>query len=177
MTKPVEIIVKAVDKASKDLKNIDKTLENFKKRTEKSAKPFKDLASGIGNIGIQAAMVAAPLVAMGIAAKKAFEFGQRGAEVAQTSESFDLLIEKVGATPNLLEELRAASRGTISDMSLMSSTATLLAGASGDLGTALANSTPKLMEIAKAANKLNPSLGDTRTDGSYPNCQSCANCG
>ena len=38
---------------------------------------------------------------------------------------------------------------------------TLLAGASGELGTSLANATPRLMEIAKAANKLNPALGST----------------
>ena len=46
-------------------------------------------------------------------------------------------------------------------MKLMSATSTLLAGTSGDLATALGNATPQLLEIAKAANKLNPSLGDT----------------
>jgi hypothetical protein len=43
----------------------------------------------------------------------------------------------------------------------MSATTTLLAGAQGELASALADATPELLEIAKAANKLNPSLGDT----------------
>lgn len=93
--------------------------------------------------------------------QQAFNFGKEGAEVAQTAESFDRLIDKVGASNDLLAELRAASVGTISDLKLMSATTTLLAGTQGDLATNLANATPMLLEIAKAANKLNPSLGDT----------------
>ena len=107
------------------------------------------------------AVVLGTLAAIGVAGKQAFEFGKQGAAITQTAESFDLLLDKVGATPGLLDDLRDASRGTISDFELMSSTATLLAGASGELGTELANATPRLMEIAKAANKLNPALGDT----------------
>jgi hypothetical protein len=46
-------------------------------------------------------------------------------------------------------------------MELMNSTSLLLAGTQGELATELANSTPQLLEIAKAAQKVNPSLGDT----------------
>jgi hypothetical protein len=90
-----------------------------------------------------------------------YEFAKVGAVVQQTEDSFDGLIDKLGVTPDLLDDLREASDGTISDIRLMSATTTLLAGAQGDLGSALASATPELLEIAKAANKLNPSLGDT----------------
>lgn len=92
---------------------------------------------------------------------KIMEFGKQGAIVTQTTQSFDGLLKKVGANTDLLQQLQEASNGTISDLKLMSATTTLLAGTQGDLATSLANATPELLEIAKAANKLNPSLGDT----------------
>jgi len=93
--------------------------------------------------------------------KKAFDFGKEGAEISQTRSSFEGLINTLGAAPDTLDRLRAAARGTVDDMTLMSSTSTLLAGTQGDLAQQLAGSTPRLLEIAKAANKLNPTLGDT----------------
>ena len=105
--------------------------------------------------------MAAGFAAAGLASKKIFEFGEMGAQAIQTAESFDILLGKVGAAPDLLSQLKSASKGTISELELMSSTSLLLAGTSGELATELANSTPRLLEIAKAANKLNPSLGDT----------------
>jgi hypothetical protein len=93
--------------------------------------------------------------------QKAFEFGREGAEITQTAESFDFLMAKIGAVPGLLDQLRVAARGTVSDQELMSSTSTLLAGATDRVARQLANATPELLNIAKAAQKLNPALGDT----------------
>lgn len=143
MASIVEIILKGTDKTSKMFKDVDKS--------------SKGLLESLKAIGLTAGAIAG----VGIAAKKAFDLGLEGATVAQTAESFDLLLEKVHAAPDLLDQLSAASRGTISQMDLMSSTATLLAGTQGDLAEQLAASTPRLLEIAKAANKLNPALGDT----------------
>ena len=128
------------------------------KQTEKEA---KGLGKTIKSLGIGFAAVGGAALAAGALMKKAFDLGREGAVVAQTAESFDLLIDSIGASTDLLEELRVAARGTVDDTQLMSSTMTLLAGASDDLAPALANATPKLLEIAKAANKLNPALGDT----------------
>lgn len=178
----IEILIKAVDKASKDVENVKNKLKemeaggkagakgvsslssamaNFKTKTDAVTKPFKDFVGGIGNLATAAAAVIGPVVAMGVAFKKAMDLGKEGAAALQTAESFDLLLKKVGAAPDLLDDLREASRGTITDLDLMSSTATLLAGAQGELATKLANATPELLKIAKAANKLNPALGDT----------------
>ena len=93
--------------------------------------------------------------------KQAFQWGKEGGAVTQTSESFDGLIDRVGAMPDLLQQLRTASRGTVDDMTLMSSTTTLVMGAEEGLAKSLANATPQLLEMAKAANKLNPQLGST----------------
>lgn len=143
----IRIIIEGDDRASDDL--------------DKVAKSSTSLSKELKTIGKGAVVVTASLVALGAAGKAAFEFGAEGAAITQTGESFDFLIQKMGAAPDLFMQLQDAADGTISKMGLMSSTATLLAGASGELGTELANSTPRLLEIARAANKLNPSLGST----------------
>lgn len=140
MAAAVNIIISAVNNASREIKSVD-----------------KDLANMVSRVGA----VAAGALAAGVIIKEAFEFGEAGAQINQTADSFELLLQKVGAGPGLFDELKIAAGGTISEFDLMSSTATLLAGAQGELGTALANATPQLLSIARAANKLNPSLGST----------------
>jgi hypothetical protein len=97
--------------------------------------------------------------AVGVAADKAFDFAKLGGQVNQMSESFDLLVESVGAAPDLFEQLKEAAGGTISDLTLMASTSKLLAGTSGELATAMADAAPRLLEVARAAVKLDPTLG------------------
>ncbi len=135
------------DQVSRALKAIDDNMGDF----QKNLKSLSDVAL----------KGSAAIAGIGLTMKQAFELGEQGAAVIQTAESFDLLLGKIGATPDLLNELQIASKGTIDDMQLMGSTSLLLAGTQGQLATELANSTPQLLEIAKAANKLNPSLGDT----------------
>lgn len=89
------------------------------------------------------------------------ESAEMGASIRQTGKSFEYLSSNIYQVPGLLQSMREASRGTIADMQLMSSFMTLVAGTTPTLGTALANATPQLLEIAKAANALNPTLGDT----------------
>ena len=110
-------------------------------------------------VAITATVLALTGVIRGL--KKVWDFAEQGAQVRQQAESFDFLMQKVGVTTDILGGLRKASRGTVDDMTLMSGTATLLAGAGDELAKKLAEATPQLMEIAKASNKLNPSLGTT----------------
>ncbi|MBW2674606.1 MAG: hypothetical protein JRD89_14545 [Deltaproteobacteria bacterium] len=128
---------------------------------EKNKGVAKNVQGELKSLGMTAAKVLAGVALVGVGLKKAFDLGREGAAVVQTAESFEYLMVKVGAMPGLLNELRDASHGTVSDMQLMSSTSTLLAGTSGTLAKSLADNTPRLMEIAKAANKLNPALGTT----------------
>lgn len=131
--------------------------QSFKSTSNNSS----SLVTSLGGMTKVIGGVAAGAIAAGAAMKQAFDLGREGATITQTGQSFDLLLDKISAAPDLLNQLRTASSGTINDLELMSSTSTLLAGTQGELATALANSTPKLLEIAKAAQKLNPALGDT----------------
>jgi hypothetical protein len=143
MANTIEIILKGTDKASKEFDKV-----------EKSTKGLKDVFLGLSS-------AAAGIAGAGVIIKKALDLGREGAAIEQTGESFDFLMDKVKAAPDLMDQLTAASHGTISAFELQSSTMTLLAGAQGELATQLANATPRLLEIAKAANKLNPALGTT----------------
>ena len=142
---------KAVDKSTK---KTDASAKKMSKGWKTSGVNVKSALTGMA-IGFGAVTAAA------FAVSKALAFGQRGAQVTQTAQSFDGLIQSVGASTDTLQLLRDATGGTVDDMTLMSSTTTLLAGAQGDLAKAMARSAPQLAEIAKAANKMNPTLGDT----------------
>lgn len=99
------------------------------------------------------------------AAGKAFQFlydqASQGAAIRQTAESFQFVSQSMARMPDLLEQMRAASKGTISDFQLMSSYLTLVAGATPEFTASISAAVPQILEIAKAANVLNPSLGDT----------------
>ena len=122
----------------------------------------------VKGFGASIAGITPQIIAVGAAvtvAVKAFQAwrdaAEMGAVIRQTGESFDFLSKNIYQVPDLLNQMREASRGTISDMQLMSSFMTLVAGTTPELGSALAAATPQLLEIAKAANTLNPTLGDT----------------
>lgn len=132
-----------------------------KKGTGDAKKEVGDFQKTFANAG-KAIATTTGLIAGEIAIlKKIFDFGREGAVVVQTKESFDRLLGSLGAAPDLLDEMQAASGMTVSQMKLMSATTTLLAGTSQELGQELADNAIKILEIAKAANKLNPSLGST----------------
>jgi len=106
-----------------------------------------DLRSGIS-------LVTGVAQTLGQTAKQVFDFTEEGASVIQTRKSFD----RLGVS---LEAMRGVSLNTIDDMTLMKATLTLTAGASEDLQAQLLENAPKLLEIAKAANAVNPTLGTT----------------
>ena len=163
-TSDVELLIKATDQATKQIAAINKGLkklgdesETTGKKAKKSSTIWEDLQKNWKKIAAGGVAVVATFMAI----KKAYDFGKEGAVVKQTTASFKMLLDKVGAAPDLLNKLRKASRGTVDDMTIMKGTALVLAGVTGDLAKNIANATPELMRIAKAANKLNPQLGTT----------------
>ena len=84
-----------------------------------------------------------------------------GAGLTQLKESFDRANEAIFKTPTLLNDMSAAARGTITEANLMSGIMTLTAGTSKELSQALTSNAADLLTIAKAANRLNPVLGNT----------------
>lgn len=127
----------------------------------KGATTLGGFVRALGPIAVVAGAVTGALYALG----KGFSFlhdqAAQGAAIRQTAESFKFMTTNMANVPNLLNQMREASRGTISDFQLMSSYLTLVAGATPELADSLSAATPRILEIAKAASVLNPTLGDT----------------
>jgi len=138
---------KAIDKSAKNMTKMSKAGEHF-------GKAFKGIKDHLGKMTVG-------IVAAGAAFVKYLQFAKMGAQARETENSFKRLSEEMGLNIGYMQRLRDASRGTIDDLSLMSGVSTLVAGASKEFGTQLANAYPQLIEYAKAASKLNPHLGDT----------------
>jgi len=104
-------------KVSTEQDKAAKTAERSKTATER-------LNSGLSAMRSTVSTVSAGLLAFTGTFQKAFEMGREGAAIVQTKESFDRLMNSIGASPDILEQLRKSSNGTISDLDLMSSTMT-----------------------------------------------------
>lgn len=92
--------------------------------------------------------------------KMAWSLGELGAQSLTTKTSFESLMRSVGQSTQLLDQLKSAAGGTVTEMKLMQLTNTALAGSTGALSTEMAGALPKLLEAGRAAALLNPSLGD-----------------
>jgi hypothetical protein len=156
-----KIIVETIDKGSRNLAKAAGGLKKLGAAADSASKQTRSLGQRLeSNLGlIQQSAVA--VAAAGITFKKAFDLSREGASLIQLEESFDLMNQQVFKAPDLLEDMSSAVRGTIKDVDLMRGLLLLTAGTSRELSGEFARAAPHLLEIAKAANKLNPTLGDT----------------
>jgi hypothetical protein len=130
----VEIIIKTIDQSTGQTAKAATGLEKFAKGISKA----KDIA-----------LSAAPAIAT---MYKAFDFAEQGTKIKDLRNSF----EGLGFNIN---ELREAARGTVSDFDLMASANKLVAGTTGELKDAMSAAAPALLEVARAAVKLDPTIG------------------
>lgn len=125
------------------------------------AAAWQGLSKNMQMAVIAGAGLAAGLVAIGAALYKLYPVAKEGAGMAQLTMSFESLNRNILKTPNLIDDMGDAAKGTITDIAAMEGFLTLTAGATESASRKFAQAAPQLMEIAKAANKLNPTLGDT----------------
>jgi len=130
----VEIIVRTIDQSTANTKKIEGGLDGLAGKLSK----VKDVA-----------LAAAPAIAVTM---KAFDFAQQGANISVLREGF----EGLGFS---IEELRKAAGGTVSDLDLMASANKLVAGTTGELRDRMSEAAPQLLEVARAAVKLDPTIG------------------
>jgi len=95
------------------------------------------------------------------AVQEGLEFAEMGAQVAQLEESFNRVNRQMGMTPEYMRQIDDATGGTIPKLQQYAGLNTLIAGTTDEFGGALAGAYPQLIEYARAAAKLNPTLGDT----------------
>jgi hypothetical protein len=137
----VETVFTAKDKTSATIKGLDKQLGGLQASAV-------GLASMLGG-GYMVARIG----------QAAWELGKLGAQSLDTKDSFASMMSSVGLTTAMLDRMRKASGGTVDDLSLMQGANLALAGTSGKLAAAMAEAQPQMLEIARAAYKMNPALG------------------
>lgn len=157
-----------LNKMQNELKDTTGALKKMGDQTDQAGSQAKESGAkfqGFGQIidNVKNIIKNASVVIAGVAVliKKALDFGEEGAKIVQLGESYDSFIERLGASTDTLDQLSAAARGTVDDSDLMAATLQMLTGTSEELSKALLENAPALMEIAKASNKLNPTMGST----------------
>lgn len=138
-----------------------KTFKGFDSAVEGSGRKLDKLGGIMSGGGLAMLFGATAGVAGAVAiGKTVWALGELGAESLTTKASFDTLMRSVGAAPGLLDSMKASAGGTITELQLMQSANTALAGTSGQLSTELAGAIPRLIEAGRAAALLNPAMGD-----------------
>lgn len=157
--------------------NIGKFQANLKQANQRQATFTQEAAKGTDSLGFLTGAITKASAALFFVDQAIqtvtrtlgglYDQARQGAVVEQTTLSFQRFAEEVVQIPTLLDDARRAARGTISDFTLMSETLTLVSGLGPELSAAFsvaltsANEMgPSLIEIARAAQILNPALGD-----------------
>lgn len=145
---------KKVKEAAKETSPLNRALSNLQSQYQKTTQnalasiPGGEAVSGMLT-GVSAGALAAA-AAVAVAAVSFVALGNRGAPLIGLAESFDKLTASVGLSSKaLLEDLREASRGTVSDFELIRQSNVALAGASGEFGKQFGKNLPKILEIAR----------------------------
>lgn len=107
-----------VDAAIKNLNKLQKEVSDVDKSAAKSAKKTEDAYSGMAkNLSGQFKKVGAA-IGLAFGAQQLISFGQEAVKVAAQAEGISKAFERLNR-PNLLAELRKATRGTVDDLTLM----------------------------------------------------------
>jgi len=107
---------KGVDAAKKGLKGLDEAANKGAKRVTDVKGALVNMAAGAGAAGLAL-----------FAAKKAFDFGREGAQIARTREVFDQLTNSIGETSDaVLTKMRDATGAMVDNANLMQSASRLI---------------------------------------------------
>jgi len=151
---------KAFKKASTEAKKAGGETKSFWDQTAFNipglGKDGGSLAVTWGKVAIAAGGAAAAIGAAAIATKKYYDTAKEGAAKYQLEESFNRL-----ASPEVLDQMMQASMNTTTRLETMAGVMTLVAGMSPQVTDEFIKNSAAILEVAKAANKLNPTLGDT----------------
>lgn len=148
----IQVVIDALYKADKELKELKKDLAGVDAATKKAASGWDKLDDNVKEAAIGFGKATALIVGLGIAAKKAFDLTEEGAGVNDLTDSFD----RLGIS---IEDLNDAAGGTIAITDLMAASNKALAGTTGELREEMSDALPALIEMARAAVKLDPTLG------------------
>ena len=116
----VEIIIKSIDQSGPGIRQVNDSLKGIGKTSAEMGKALKMSFTEMNS--------AAQLAAQGIQKlKQAYQFAKEGAQIEFLQGKFDRLAQSIGTTSDvLLNELKTATKGTLSDMEMMASVTDLV---------------------------------------------------
>jgi hypothetical protein len=143
-------------KATKNLvsKDASRRVSDLKQNMQGATTSTKGFGNAALGMAAKAAVMVAALVGVLHIAKKVtaafWNLGKRGAAAEGVIRAFEGITASAGlASQALLQDLRKAARGTVSDLKLMKTVNLALAGSTGEVAQQFGKAMPKLMEIAR----------------------------
>ena len=142
MANTIDILIKAKDQASAEIKKVTGSLDDMNKDGGQSSENLGDsFGDMVGTITTLAAVAAAAIAVF----KEALEFSEEGAAIARVQDSSAALAKSMGFDMDeIVAKVSAASLNTISDLDIMSSAAKAMMLGVGSSAGEMAT----LMEVA-----------------------------
>lgn len=143
----LEILLKAREDAVRAVRNLDDAMEDLGENTEEVEQKTDRAKRGMD--AFQQVLTAGAVIAAG---KAAHEMATLGGEVIRTEATFQSISGGISAAETNLEAMRAATRGTMTEMEMM-------ANASKLLQMGLAEDAEGLASITEMATRLGGAMG------------------
>lgn len=138
----------AVQRGEISTREAGRQMGEFARQNMIAADSTSRVISSVTAIAKGVAIAGAAFAAVGFAAKKAFDVIKEGAELEYARERYDRLASSIGTVSDvLLDDLKKATRGTVSDVQLVASAADFMA-----LG--LAKSHNEVVRLTRVAGAL-----------------------
>lgn len=173
LVEPIKVPIDALDNISGQLKTIERNLDSFSQKRNQSmaryrnemsrldAQESRDMeklkqqrATALTTTWRNFQMVGAAAVGVGLALKKTYDFAKEGAGIVFLEQKFNRLSKAAGSTGKVfLEQLRGATKGTVSDFKLLQQGSDLL-----QLG--LAKDTKEAVRLSNVMTALGMDTGE-----------------
>jgi len=124
----IQIVINAINKASNDLMKVKNDIKGVGDAGKDAQGGVEGFSAGLGSVLSKAALVAGAAAAVGVAIKEVYDTAKEGAELEYARARFDNLARSIGTVSDaLMDDLRTATRGTVSDAELVASAGDLMA--------------------------------------------------
>ena len=151
LVQPNAQLVDQYNRMGNAAKRAGETVDVMNAHTKKAAISFVDIAAKLYLVQVGFRNILR-------VAEELFKLGELGAKVQQAGESFEFLTQKMGLSAGYMEEIRRASGGLVTDFDAQLRVQRLLAGQTEEVAQKMAEAAPQLIEMARAAVKLDPSI-------------------
>ncbi|MDD3954687.1 MAG: hypothetical protein PHY82_12315 [Lentisphaeria bacterium] len=124
----LKIVISALNKASGDLNKVKQDISGVKDAGEKGGTAIQGFGDSLSGMMGKAALVAGVVAGVGLAMKEVYESAKEAAELDYAAARFGNLTESIGTTSDaLLTDMKAATKGMVSDADLIASAGDFMA--------------------------------------------------